>query len=153
MTKENPLGFTPFDAAEYLKDEESIAEFLNASIEMNDPTVLLNAVSTVARARSMSELAAASGLGRESLYKALKPGSQPRYDTVMKVLSALGVEMVFRALPKAVSAAKPAPAHTDRKRKKAAPRTRSSEARALANVEGRKVSPKSKAARGSIRSA
>ena len=148
MIKENPLGLTTFDAAEYLKDEESIAEFLNASIEMNDPTVLLNAVSTVARARSMSELAEASGLGRESLYKALKPGSQPRYETVMKVLSALGVEMVFRASPKAVRAAKAAPAHSVRGREKAAPRRRSGEARAAANGEHRKVSSKSKAARG-----
>ena len=147
MTKENPLGLTLFDAAEYLKDEESIAEFLNASIEMNDPTVLLNAVSTVARARSMSELAEASGLGRESLYKALKPGSQPRYDTVMKVLSALGVEMVFRAPPKAVRATKAAPAHTARSREKAAPRRRSNETRAATNGEDRKVSSKRKAAR------
>lgn len=147
MTKENPLRLTPFDAAEYLKDEESIAEFLNASIEMNDPTVLLNAVCTVARARSMSELAEASGLGRESLYKALKPGSQPRYETVMKVLSALGVEMVFRAHPKAVRARKAAPAPADRTSEKTA-RRRSSEARALADGEGRQVSSKSRAARG-----
>lgn len=65
--KENPLGIAQFDAAEYLKDEESVAEFLNASIEMNDPAVLLNAVTTVARARTMSKLAKDSGLGRESL--------------------------------------------------------------------------------------
>ena len=97
MSKANPLGIAPFDAAEYLDDEDSIAEFLNASVEMNDPAVLLNAVSAVARARSMSQLAQDSGLGRESLYKALKPGAQPRYETVMKVLGALGVEMVFRA--------------------------------------------------------
>jgi len=145
MTKENPLGLTPFDAAEYLKDEESIAEFLNASIEMNDPAVLLNAVSTVARARSMSQLAEASGLGRESLYKALKPGSQPRYETVMKVLGALGVEMVFRALPKPVLAAKAAPARTVKTEHKAAPRKRSGEARAVADGEGRKALPKSNA--------
>lgn len=105
MTKEIALGIAPFDGAEYLADEESIAEFLNASLAMKDPAVLLNAVITVARARSMSQLAEASGLGRESLYKALKPGAQPRYDTVMRVLDALGVEMVFRvpakrALPK-----------------------------------------------------
>ncbi|MES3001264.1 MAG: addiction module antidote protein [Pseudomonadota bacterium] len=108
MTKPKPLGIAPFDPAEYLKDEESVAEFLNASMEMNDPTVLLNAVGTVARARSMTQLAEASGLGRESLYKALKPGSLPRYDTVMKVLGALGVEMVFRAPAKtAAKASKP----------------------------------------------
>ena len=78
----------PFDAAEYLTDEESIANFLNASAQMGDPAVLLNALGTVARARSMTKLADDSGLGRESLYKALKPGAQPRYDTVMKVLGA-----------------------------------------------------------------
>lgn len=96
MAKTNPLDISAFDAAEYLKDEESIAAFLNASREMNDPAVLLNALSTVARARSMSQLAEASGLGRESLYKALKPGAQPRYDTVMRVIQALGLEMVFQ---------------------------------------------------------
>ena len=57
MTKTDPLGISKFDAAEYLQDEESIAEYLNASTEMNDPTVLLNAVSTVVRARSMSPMA------------------------------------------------------------------------------------------------
>lgn len=106
MTKENPFGLAPFDPAQYLNDEQSIAEFLNASIEMNDPAVLLNAISTVARARSMSQLAEASGLGRESLYKALKPGAQPRYDTVMRVINALGMELVFR--PPRNHAAKPA---------------------------------------------
>jgi len=94
----------PFDAAEYLTDEESIANFLNASAQMGDPAVLLNALGTVARARSMTKLADDSGLGRESLYKALKPGAQPRYDTVMKVLDALGVTMVFEAQAKASSA-------------------------------------------------
>lgn len=97
MGKANTFGIAPFDAAEYLKDEKSIAAFLNASRAMNDPAVLLNALSTVARARGMSDLAEASGLGRESLYKALRPGAQPRYDTVMRVMDALGVEMVFQA--------------------------------------------------------
>jgi probable addiction module antidote protein len=97
MATKKSFEVVPFDPAEYLKDEKSIAAFLNASREMNDPAVLLNALSTVARARSMTELAEASGLGRESLYKALRPGAQPRYDTVMRVMEALGVEMVFRA--------------------------------------------------------
>lgn len=96
MAKTDSLGIAPFDPAQYLTDEASIAEFLNASVEMDDPAVLLNALSTVARARSMTQLAAASGLGRESLYKALAPGAQPRYDTVMRVLHALGVEITLR---------------------------------------------------------
>ena len=97
MATTKPFDIVPFDAAEHLKDEKSIAAFLNASREMNDPAVLLNALSTVARARSMTDLAQASGLGRESLYKALRPGAQPRYDTVLRVMEALGVEMVFQA--------------------------------------------------------
>ena len=60
-SRETSLGIAPFDPAQYLQDEASIAEFLNASIEMNDPAVLLNALSTVARARSMTQLAAAPG--------------------------------------------------------------------------------------------
>jgi probable addiction module antidote protein len=138
MTKANALGIVTFDAAEYLKDEETIAEFLNASLEMDDPAVLLNALVTIARARSMSQLAAASGLGRESLYKALKPGSHPRYDTVMKLISALGVEMVFRAPARPARKAKaehkagsaPVP-------KRAVPKPPSTESRAFANGEKR----------------
>ena len=96
MAKTSALAITPFDAAHYLTDEEAIAEFLNASIEMGDPTVLLNALATVARARSMTQLASDAGLGRESLYKALAPGAKPRYDTVMRLLNALGVGLKFQ---------------------------------------------------------
>lgn len=103
MARTDSLEIEPFDPAQYLQDEASIAEFLSASVEMNDPAVLLNALSTVARARSMTQLAAAAGLGRESLYKALAPGAQPRYDTVMRVLHALGIEIALR--PVATSAA------------------------------------------------
>lgn len=145
MTKANPLGIAQFDAAEYLKDEESVAEFLNASIEMNDPTVLLNAVTTVARARSMSKLAEDSGLGRESLYKALKPGSQPRYETVMKVLGALGVQMVFRAPAKVARPPAKSKRRTEHvenpestpKHASPGPRRRGAELRASANGMGK----------------
>lgn len=129
MTKANPLELSPFDAAEYLKDEESIAEFLNASVEMSDPAVLLNAISTVARARSMSQLAEASGLGRESLYKALRPGSQPRYETVFKLLSAIGVEVVFRAPGKAAKDTQTTAVHS-RSARKTAPTHRRPQGRA-----------------------
>lgn len=157
MTKDNPLGLAPFDAAQYLDDEEGIAEFLNASIEMNDPTVLLNAVTTVARARSMSQLAQDSGLGRESLYKALKPGAQPRYDTVMKVLGALGVEMVFRAPTKLAPAAPSSTGRAKRvevpeakpKRQTAASGRRGAAVRAIAMV-GKAPTPKRSGARRSV---
>ena len=84
---------TPFDAADYLDDEETIALYLNAALKDPNPDVLLAAIRDVARARGMTQLANAAGLGRESLYKALTPGAKPRYDTVLKLLHALGVRL------------------------------------------------------------
>ncbi|MDP2832197.1 MAG: putative addiction module antidote protein [Pseudomonadota bacterium] len=85
--------FTAFDAADYLTDEETIAAYLSAALEDPDPDLFLVAVKDVARARGMTQLAKDSGLGRESLYKALAPGAKPRYETVMKVVRALGVKL------------------------------------------------------------
>jgi len=89
----------PFDAADYLDNEETIAEFLTASMEDPNPDVFLMALRDVARARGMADLAKASGLGRESLYKALAPGSKPRYETIIKVLHGLGIAMLVRTAP------------------------------------------------------
>ena len=82
-----------FDAAEYLDNEEIIAEYLNAALEDENPDVFLVAIGDVAKARGMAQLAKDTGLGRESLYKALAPGAKPRYDTVLKLIRALGVEL------------------------------------------------------------
>jgi probable addiction module antidote protein len=95
-----------FDAAVFLKDERTIAEYLNASVETGDPDVMLSALSAVARARGMAELAEKAGVNRESLYKALAPGAKPRYDTIFRVARALGVEMVFRVPPSPSPAAR-----------------------------------------------
>jgi len=81
----------PFDIADHLDNEEVIAEYLTVAIEDPDPAMFLAAVRNVARARGMAQLARDSGLGRESLYKALSPGAKPRYDTVIKLMHALGV--------------------------------------------------------------
>ena len=83
----------PFDAADYLESEEVIAEYLSAALEDENPDVFLVAVADVAKARGMTQLARDTGLGRESLYKALTPGAKPRYDTVLKLVRALGVEL------------------------------------------------------------
>ena len=83
----------PFDAADYLDDEETVAEYLSAALEDPNPDVLLAAVRDVARVRGMAQLAKDAGLGRESLYKALAPGAKPRYDTMLKLLHALGVKL------------------------------------------------------------
>ena len=86
-------GYTTFDAADYLKDEEVIAEYLTAALEDPNPEVFLLAVRDVARARGMAELASSIGVGRESLYKALAPGAKPRYDTILKVMRGFGVQL------------------------------------------------------------
>ena len=82
-----------FDASDYLDSEEVIAEYLNVALASEHPELFLQAVADVAKARGMAQLAKETGLGRESLYKALAPGAKPRYDTVLKVIRALGVEL------------------------------------------------------------
>jgi probable addiction module antidote protein len=82
----------PFSAADYLDDEKVIAEYLAAAMEDPNPDVFLLAMSNVAKARGIAKIAKDSGLGRESLYKALAPGAKPRYETVRKLVDALGVK-------------------------------------------------------------
>ncbi|MEO7520681.1 MAG: addiction module antidote protein [Gemmatimonas sp.] len=82
-----------FDAADYLDSEEVIVEYLNVALASEQPDLFLQALADVAKARGMAQLAKDTGLGRESLYKALAPGAKPRYDTVLKLVRALGVEL------------------------------------------------------------
>ncbi len=86
-----------FDAAEYLDNDEAIAEYLTATMDDPNPDVFLAALGDVAKARGMAEIAKTSGLGRESLYKALASGAHPRYETVQAVLKALGVKLAVVA--------------------------------------------------------
>ena len=92
-----PLKWVEFDAARYPDEDEAIAEYMTAVLETNEPDLLLLALSDVARAKGMAQVARDAGLGRESLYKALAPGAKPRFETVMKVARALGVK--FTAQP------------------------------------------------------
>lgn len=96
-TKVKTVRLAPFDASEYLDNEEVIAEYLAAALEDPNPDVFLRAVANVAKARGISAVAEASGLGRESLYKALAPGAKIRYETVRKVLDSLGVKLTIAA--------------------------------------------------------
>ena len=92
-----------FDVADYLDNDEVIAEYLTAALEDANPGVFLMAVADVAKARGMSHVASETGLGRESLYKAFAPGAKPRYDTVLKVLKAVGIQL--QATPAVVDTA------------------------------------------------
>jgi probable addiction module antidote protein len=91
------IKLSEFDTSAYLDNEEVIAEYLTAALEDSNPEVFLAAIGHVAKARGMSTIAQRSGLGRESLYKALAPGAKPRYDTVLKVLHSLGVKLTVTA--------------------------------------------------------
>jgi len=93
MDKSNRLNLAPFDASDYLDSEEVIAEYLTVALEDPDPDAFLMAVRDVAKARGIATIAENAGLGRESLYKALRPGAQPRFDTVRRLLDALGVKL------------------------------------------------------------
>ncbi len=73
--------------------DEAIAEYITAVLETEDADLLLLALGDVARAKGMAQVAKESGLGRESLYKALTPGAKPRFDTIIKVARALGVRL------------------------------------------------------------
>jgi probable addiction module antidote protein len=83
-----------FDATDYLDSQEAIAEYLTAMIESGDASLVAVALGDVARAKGMAEVAKASGLTREALYKALRADAQPRFDTVNRVCQALGVKLV-----------------------------------------------------------
>jgi probable addiction module antidote protein len=88
------VKISEYDTAEFLDNEEIIAEYLAVALEDSDPDVFIAALATVARARGMTRLAEDSGLSRESLYKTLAPGAKPRFETIVKITRALGVPMV-----------------------------------------------------------
>ncbi len=99
MTRRIKVADLPeFDAAPYLEDEAAIAAFLTDILQANDPALLAAALGDIARARGMGEIAKASGLTREALYKALRPDAQPRFDTISRVCTALGVRLVAQAV-------------------------------------------------------
>jgi probable addiction module antidote protein len=87
-----------FDVTAYLDSEEAIAEYLTVVLEDNDASLLAAALGDIARARGMTEIARQSGLTREALYKALRSDAQPRFDTISRVCTALGVRLVAQPI-------------------------------------------------------
>jgi probable addiction module antidote protein len=124
------IKITNLDVSEYLDSEESIASYLSSIIEEGDPQLLLAAISDVAKARGMAKIASDSGLGRESLYKALKPDSKPRFETILKILNSLGVKIQFNAKDdissKKIVRKKPIKTNSMKTRKKPTPKVSSS---------------------------
>ena len=70
-----------------------MAAYLEAAFEDGDPALIAAALGDIARAKGMSQIARETGLGRESLYKALSPDGNPEFSTVLKVVRALGLRL------------------------------------------------------------
>lgn len=94
-----------FDHSEYIKTEQDMFDFLCAALEEPDPAVFLSALRVVAKIKGMSNLAKVTGLGRESLYKSLSPGSKPQFETIWKITSALGLSFNVVSKPASVDQA------------------------------------------------
>ncbi len=94
MTERIKISNLPeFDPAQYLRTEEDTATYLTSIIEENDAGLLAAALGDIARARGMAEIASSAGLTREALYKALRPGAQPRFETIARVCAAMGMRL------------------------------------------------------------
>lgn len=102
-----PTSFptTSFDAAEFLGSETRLVAFLEDALASGDPVVLQNALATAVRAQGVAQVAKEAGLGRESLYKALRPEATPQFWTIVRVLNALGVGLRLERLPSSNHAA------------------------------------------------
>ena len=86
----------PFDPADYLDDKASIAAYLSDAFASGDAGEIADALGVVARASGMSQIAAETGLSRQSLYKALSGQGRPELPTLLKVMSALGLQLTVR---------------------------------------------------------
>lgn len=95
----------PFDPAHYLDSPAAIAAYLEEAFEIGDPAFIADALGVVARAHGMTKVAKESGLGRESLYKALSSDGHPELATVIKVMQTLGLRLSTTPLPAIKSAA------------------------------------------------
>lgn len=82
-----------WDPAEHLHSNEDMAAYLEAALEEGDASLFAAALGDIARAKGMSQLARETGLGRESLYKALSPAGNPEFATILRVVGALGLQL------------------------------------------------------------
>lgn len=84
---------SPWAPADHLETEADMAAYLEAALAEGDPGLVAAALGDIARAKGMTQLARETGLGRESLYKALSPAGNPEFATVLKVVAALGLKL------------------------------------------------------------
>lgn len=91
------MGSSKFEIADYLDSPELISEYLNNVLEDGDSGEVIVALGHIAKAIGMSKISEDTGMSRTSLYKALSKGAKPQFDTIMKVLSAIGGQIQIQA--------------------------------------------------------
>ena len=84
------VTISDWDANKFLNNEDDIIAYLNAVMEYDDPALFQQAIGNVAKARGMAQVAKEAGVGRESLYKSLSAQGNPSFQTILKVVKALG---------------------------------------------------------------
>lgn len=92
------MRVSKFDIADYLDNEEMIAEYLNTVLEEGNNDDIINAIGHIAKAIGMTKIAEETGLSRTSLYKALSEGAKPQFETIMKVLKAIGGQLQIKSM-------------------------------------------------------
>ena len=101
MTK---LVTTPFDAAKYVTEPEDVIEFLNDAFESGHLPYIANVLGVVARSKGMTKLAEKTGVNRQALYTALSENGNPTLETLLKVMTALGIRLKCEAVELAKAA-------------------------------------------------
>ncbi len=96
--EQQDIKLEKYDAIAFLENEEDVIAYLNAALEDGDLSLLNEVLGNIARWRGMTEIADKTGLGRESLYKSLSKSGNPRFETVLKVVNALGYRFELVAL-------------------------------------------------------
>ncbi|MFQ4135736.1 addiction module antidote protein [Nodosilinea sp. PGN35] len=95
----NHIQTFPWDAADHLETPEDMAAYLEAALEEGDPALIVAVLGDIARSKGMTHVARETGLGRESLYKALSIEGNPEFGTVIKVIKALGLQLHATPIP------------------------------------------------------
>lgn len=100
---QKPTITLPWDPVEYLQNEEDMLLYLGAALEENDPVLVVAVLGDIARAKGMTQVARDTGMGRESLYKALSPHGNPEFATVLKVMQVLGLRFYVESVNESVA--------------------------------------------------
>jgi probable addiction module antidote protein len=88
----------PWDPSQHINTEEDVIAYLNAAFEDGEPCIVADILGDIARSQGMTKIAEKTGLGRESLYKALSEAGNPEFQTILKVLQALGLKLTVTPL-------------------------------------------------------